>query len=79
MAEDDAPDQQNPTRSRTRIALRAAIAPLVVILVIAALCALGIFGYFNEQDVHSLEYRTGDETSADRLDVDVTLDRKSVV
>jgi Domain of unknown function (DUF4436) len=79
MAEDDAPDQENPTRSRPRsrtmIALRASIAPLVVILVIAVLCALGIFGYFNERGVHSTEYQTGADTAANRLDVDVTLQR----
>jgi hypothetical protein len=60
MVEDDAADQQNPTRSRTKIVLRAAIAPLVVILVVGALCTLGIFGYFNERDMQSTEYRTGD-------------------
>ncbi|HEX3785219.1 MAG TPA: DUF4436 family protein [Pseudonocardiaceae bacterium] len=52
------------------------IAPLVVITVIAALCALGIFGYFSERDVHSTEYRTGvADSTPNRLAVDVTLQR----
>ena len=58
---------------RAKIALRAAIAPFVVIIVIVALCTLGIFGYLNERDIHTLEYSTGRLTAPDRVEVDVTL------
>ncbi|HEY4024752.1 MAG TPA: DUF4436 family protein [Pseudonocardiaceae bacterium] len=60
---------------RAKIALRAVIAPFVVIIVIAGLCALGIFGYLNEQHVHSLQYATGQDTAPNRVEVDVTLQR----
>lgn len=60
---------------RAKITLRAAIAPFVVIIVIGALCTLGIFGYFNEQDVHSTQYQTGQLTAPNRVEVDVTLQR----
>ncbi|HJP76836.1 MAG TPA: DUF4436 family protein [Pseudonocardiaceae bacterium] len=60
---------------RAKITVRAAIAPFVVIIVIAALCALGIFGYFNERDVHSAEWKTGQLDAPNRVEVDVTLQR----
>jgi hypothetical protein len=60
---------------RAKISLRAVIAPFVVIIVIAGLCALGILGYLNEQHVHSLEYTTDQDTAPNRIDVDVTLQR----
>ncbi len=47
----------------------------MLIIIIAALCGLGIFGYVNERDVHSTEYQTGTDTAANRLDIDVTLQR----
>ena len=60
---------------RAKITLRAAIAPFVVIIVIGGLVALGIFGYFNERDVHTTGYSTGDLQTPNRVDVDVTLQR----
>ena len=60
---------------RAKITLRAAIAPFVVIIVIAGLCALGIFGYLNERDVHTTEYSTGEKDAPDRIEVDVTVQR----
>lgn len=60
---------------RAKISLRAAIAPFVVIIVIAGLCALGIFGYLNERAVHTTEYETGQKDAPDRVEVDVTVQR----
>jgi hypothetical protein len=60
---------------RAKISLRAAIAPFVVIIVIAGLCTLGIFGYVNERTVHTLEYSTGQKDAPNRIEVDVTLQR----
>lgn len=60
---------------RAKITLRAAIAPFVVIIVIAGLCTLGIFGYLNERTVHSTEYSTGQQDDPNRVEVDVTLQR----
>lgn len=58
---------------RAKITMRAFIAPFVVIIVIAGLCALGIFGYFNEQDVHNTQYKTGQLNAPNHIEVDVTL------
>jgi hypothetical protein len=60
---------------RAKISLRTAIAPFVVIIVIAGLCTLGIFGYLNERTVHTTEYETGQKDAPDRVEVDVTLQR----
>jgi hypothetical protein len=48
---------------------------LAVLLAVAALSGLGIFGYLNERGVRQSEYVTGDSGSADGVELDVTLQR----
>jgi len=48
---------------------------LVVLLAVAALSGLGIFGYLDERGMRQSEYVTGDSTSADGVELDVTLQR----
>jgi hypothetical protein len=48
---------------------------LLVIIAVAALSGLGIFGYHNERDVGQAEYVTGDSASHDGVELDVTLQR----
>jgi hypothetical protein len=60
---------------RLRRLVRQIGLPGLVLAVIAALCGLGIFGYFNERSARQVEYGTGDDTTPDRVDLDVTLQR----
>jgi hypothetical protein len=57
-------------RTRPRV-----VQVLVVLLAVAALSGLGIFGYLNERGVRQSEYVTGDSTAADGVELDVTLQR----
>jgi len=48
---------------------------LLVIIAVAALSTLGIFGYSNERDLRQAEYVTGDSTARDGVQLDVTVQR----
>ncbi|HEX4725339.1 MAG TPA: DUF4436 family protein [Pseudonocardiaceae bacterium] len=48
---------------------------LLVLLAVAALAGLGIFGYSNERDIRQAEYTTGDSAAHDGVELDVTVQR----
>ncbi|HEX9336173.1 MAG TPA: DUF4436 family protein [Pseudonocardiaceae bacterium] len=48
---------------------------LAVVVAVAALAGLGIFGYSNERDIRQAEYATGDSASHDGVELDVTVQR----
>lgn len=54
---------------------RWAGAGLLVIVAVGGLSAVGILGYTGEREVRQAQYLTGDSTSPNRVDLDVTLQR----
>src|SRR3981081_1371759 len=48
---------------------------LLVIIAVAALSGLGIFGYHNERNVGQAEYVTGDSASHAGVELELTLQR----
>jgi hypothetical protein len=48
---------------------------LLVLLAVAALAGLGIFGYSHERDLRQAEYATGDSAAHDGVELDVTVQR----